>query len=68
MATSDDYAIGTKALAVVIAAAIKRNVPPQFTWAVAEHQSVIDQFSKDGAKAVIDFVDASRANIAKGLT
>jgi hypothetical protein len=67
MATADDYAIGTKALAVVVAAAIKKNVPESFSWAVKEHQDIIDQFTKDGAKAVIDWVDAERANIAKGL-
>jgi hypothetical protein len=61
MPTPKDYQVGTQALAVVIAAAIKANVPEFLSDEVAEHQALIAQIEAQGAKAVIDAVDASRA-------
>jgi hypothetical protein len=69
MATSHDYQVGTAALAAVIGAAIKANVPAFLMNEVVEHQAMIDQIEAQGAKAVIDAVDAARAkqNPAQGV-
>jgi hypothetical protein len=69
MATAQDYQIGRAALAAVVAAAIKANVPEFLMSEVSEHQALVDQVEQQGAKAVIDAVDAARANAeaAKGL-
>lgn len=64
MGTPADYRIGTAALAVVIASAIKANVPSIFMGEVTAHQDMIDQITSSGAKAVIDAVDKSRTNKA----
>jgi hypothetical protein len=61
MATPQDYQIGTAALAAIIKAAIAANVPQFLMSEVAEHQAMIDQIEAQGAKAVIDAVDAARA-------
>ena len=58
--TPQDYQVGTAALAVVIAAAIKANVPSWASGMVAEHQALIDQIEQQGAKAVLDAVDNAR--------
>ena len=60
MATQQDYQVGTAALATVIAAAIKANVPGFLMGKVQEHQALIDQIERQGAKAVIDAVDKGR--------
>jgi hypothetical protein len=60
MATPKDYQIGTAALSTVIAAAIKANVP-EFLQGEVPHGLVL-QIEQQGAKAVIDAVDAARAN------
>jgi dTDP-4-amino-4,6-dideoxygalactose transaminase len=62
-ATPQDYQVGTAALATVIAAAIKDNVPAFLMGQVTERQSLIDLIEQQGAKAVIDAVDAARAKI-----
>jgi hypothetical protein len=59
MATTQDYQIGTAALATVIAAAIKANVPEFLQSDVP--QGLVAQIEQQGAKAVIDAVDAARA-------
>jgi hypothetical protein len=61
MATPQDYQVGTAALAAVVAAAIEANVPAFLNGEIAEHQALIDQIEAQGAKAVIDAVDAARA-------
>lgn len=63
MATPQDYQIGTEALAAVIVAAIKANVPAFLMSQVEERQAMINQIEAQGAKAVIDAVDAARAKI-----
>ena len=67
MATAQDYQAGTAALAAVIAAAIKANVPEFLQGEVPS--SLVVQIEQQGAKAVIDAVDAVRAkaNADKGL-
>ena len=66
MATPNDYQVGTAALAVVIAAAIKANVPSFLNGEVAAHQDLIDQIEAQGATAVIDAVDKSRQQTQQG--
>jgi hypothetical protein len=58
MATPKDYQIGSAALAVVIAQAIKDNVPEMFASDVP--QKLVQQIDQLGAKAVIDAVDNER--------
>jgi hypothetical protein len=67
MATAQDYQVGTAALATVIAAAIKANVPEFLQGEVPS--GLVVQIEQQGAKAVIDAVDATRtkANADKGL-
>jgi hypothetical protein len=67
MATPQDYQIGAAALTVVIAAAIKANVPEFLQGDVPA--GLVQQIEQLGAKAVIDAVDAHRANedSAKGM-
>ena len=66
MATSRDYQVGTQALAVVIVAAIKANVPDFLQGDVPP--GLVSQIEQQGAKAVIDAVDADRLKVdaAKG--
>jgi hypothetical protein len=66
MATAQDYQVGTAALATVIAAAIKANVPEFLQGEVPS--GLVVQIEQQGAKAVIDTVDAVRAkaNADKG--
>lgn len=64
MATQQDYSVAQAALAKVIDAAIKANVPD---WAQADiPEGLKIQLEQQGAKAVVDAVDAAR-NEAKGL-
>jgi hypothetical protein len=67
MATALDYQIGTAALATIVAAAIKANVPEWLQGNIP--QGLVQQIEQQGAKAVIDAVDAARAkaNADKGL-
>jgi hypothetical protein len=67
MATPQDYQIGAAALTVVIAAAIKANVPEFLQGDVPA--GLVQQIEQQGAKAVIDAVDAARAKAdsAKGM-
>ena len=67
MATPQDYQIGAAALTVVIAAAIKANVP-EFLQADVP-AGLVQHIEEQGAKAVIDAVDAARAreDSAKGM-
>jgi hypothetical protein len=59
MATAQDYQTGTAALAPVVAAAIKATVPE---WAQSQIPAgLIQVIEQQGAKAVIDAVDAARA-------
>lgn len=60
-ATPKDYQIGTQALATVIAAAIKANVPDFLMGQVTSRQAMIDHIEQQGAKAVLDAVDAEHA-------
>jgi hypothetical protein len=66
-ATPHDYQVGTAALAAVIAAAIKANVPEFLQGDVPA--GLVAQIEQQGARAVIDAVDAQRAkqDAAKGL-
>ena len=66
-ATASDYQVGTAALAAVIAAAIKANVPEFMQGDVPA--GLVQQIEQQGAKAVIDAVDAHRAQAdsAKGM-
>jgi hypothetical protein len=66
-ATAQDYQVGAAALAVVIAAAIKANVPEFMQGDVPA--GLAQQIEQQGAKAVIDAVDAHRAKAdsAKGM-
>jgi GTP cyclohydrolase I len=67
MATPRDYQVGMSALAVVIEAAIKAQVPEFLQSDVPA--GLAQQIERDGAKAVIDAVDAHRAeqDSAKGM-
>lgn len=60
MATTQDYQIGAAALSAVIAAAIEANVPEFLLGQVP--QDLVRQIEQQGAKAVIDAVDAARAS------
>jgi hypothetical protein len=66
-ATAQDYQVGAAALATVIAAAIKANVPEFLQSDVPA--GLVQQIEQQGAKAVIDAVDAHRAkqDSAKGM-
>jgi hypothetical protein len=66
-ATTIDYQVGTAALAAVIAAAIKASVPEFLQGDVPA--GLVQQIEQQGAKAVIDAVDAHRAkeDSAKGM-
>jgi hypothetical protein len=66
-ATAQDYQVGAAALAIVIAAAIKANVPEFMQGDVPA--GLAQQIEQQGAKAVIDAVDAHRAKAdsAKGM-
>ena len=66
-ATASDYQVGAAALAVVITAAIKANVPEFLQGDVPA--GLVQQIEQQGAKAVIDAVDAHRAKAdsAKGM-
>lgn len=58
MADPKDYQVGAAALAVVVSAAIKANVPG---WAQGEiPQGLVSQIEQQGAKAVVDAVDKRR--------
>lgn len=59
MATEQDYQTGTAALAKVISDAIDANVPAFERNMVP--QAMVAQIEESGAKAVIDAVDAARA-------
>jgi len=59
MATASDYQVGSAALAIVIQAAIKANVPDFLQGDVPP--GLAAQIEQQGAKAVIDAVDAARA-------
>jgi len=61
MATPQDYAIGTAALKTAVQAAIQANVPA-FEQSYIP-QALLDQIESQGAKAVIDAVDAARAKL-----
>jgi hypothetical protein len=65
--TKTDYQVGAAALATVIAAAIKTNVPEFLQGDVPA--GLVQQIEQQGAKAVIDAVDAHRAKAdsAKGM-
>ncbi|HWX83943.1 MAG TPA: hypothetical protein VNZ48_10145 [Xanthobacteraceae bacterium] len=65
--TASDYQVGAAALAVVISAAIKANVPEFLQSDVPA--GLVQQIEQQGAKAVIDAVDAHRAkqDAAKGM-
>ena len=65
--TASDYQVGAAALTVVIAAAIKANVPEFLQSDVPA--GLVQQIEQQGAKAVIDAVDAHRAkqDAAKGM-
>lgn len=61
-ATAEDYAVGVAALAAVVTAAIKANVP---SWAQGDvPQALVSQIEQQGTKAVVDAVDAHRAKVA----
>ncbi len=64
MATPKDYQVATLALANVVAAAIRDKVPGFLQGEVQEHQDMIDQIEKDGAKAVVDALDKYRQQLA----
>ena len=66
-ATATDYQVGAAALAAVIAAAIRANVPEFLRGDVPA--GLAQQIEQQGAKAVIDAVDAHRtkADSAKGM-
>jgi hypothetical protein len=59
MATTADYQIGTAALAGAVQAAIEKNVP-EFERSYIP-PALISQIEQQGARAVIDAVDAARA-------
>ena len=66
-ASAQDYQVGAAALAVVISAAIKANVPEFMQSDVPA--GLVQQIEQQGAKAVIDAVDGHRAkeDSAKGM-
>jgi hypothetical protein len=66
-ASAQDYQVGAAALASIIAAAIKANVPAFLQGDVPA--GLAQQIEQQGAKAVIDAVDAHRAkdDSAKGM-
>jgi hypothetical protein len=66
-ATTTDYQVGATALATVIVAAIKANVLEFLQGDVPA--GLVQQIEQQGAKAVIDAVDAHRAKAdsAKGM-
>jgi hypothetical protein len=66
-ATASDYQVGSAALATVIAAAIKASVPDFLQGDVPA--GLVQHIEQQGAKAVIDAVDARRAkeDSAKGM-
>jgi hypothetical protein len=66
-ASAQDYQVGAAALASIIAAAIKANVPAFLHGDVPA--GLAQQIEQQGAKAVIDAVDAHRAEqeSAKGM-
>jgi len=61
MATAQDYQTGTAALKTVVQNAIAANVPQWEQSAIP--QALLLQIESQGAKAVIDAVDAARAKI-----
>jgi hypothetical protein len=61
MATQQDYETGTAALKTVVQAAIIANVPEWEQSSIP--QTLLLQIEQQGAKAVIDAVDAGRAKI-----
>jgi hypothetical protein len=63
MATAQDYQIGQTALKVVVSAAISANVPQWEQSAIP--QALLLQIEAQGAKAVIDAVDAERAKVSQ---
>lgn len=58
MATADDYAVGTSAALTVEAQIIKAKGIPSF---LVPSQDVLEGYAAQVAKAVIDAVDAQRA-------
>ncbi len=58
MATPEDYEVGAQALAALLDADIKADVPSFFQ---GEIEADVPALSAAGAKAVIDAVDAYRA-------
>lgn len=66
-ATASDYQVGAAVLATVISAAIKANVPEFLQGDVPA--GLVQHIEQQGAKAVIDAVDAHRAKTdsAKGM-
>jgi hypothetical protein len=64
MASAQDYQTGTAALAKVVATAIEANVPAFERGAIP--QALLQQIEQQGAKAVIDAVDAERAKANQG--
>jgi hypothetical protein len=66
-ASAQDYQVGAAALAAVITAAIKANVPEFLQSDVPA--GLVQQIEQQGAKAVIDALDAFRAkqDSAKGM-
>ena len=65
MATTQDYQAGTAAAETVIEADIDQDVPSFFRGDIST--AMIAQIAASVAKAVIDAVDAERANAAKAL-
>jgi hypothetical protein len=63
MATQNDYDVGDAALSAVVAAAIKANVAEWEQSMIPK--ALVSQIEMNGAKAVVDAVDAARA---KGAT
>lgn len=64
MATAQDYQVGTAALKVVVQDAISANVPQWEQSAIP--QALLLQIEVQGAKAVIDAVEANRAKVNQG--
>ena len=65
MATTQDYQVGTAAAETAIEADIDQDVPSFFRSDIST--AMIAQIAASIAKAVIDAVDAERANAAKAL-
>jgi hypothetical protein len=59
MASTQDYQTGTAALLAVVQSAIQANVPAFLQGNVP--QSLVDQITAHGARAVIDAVDLLRS-------